>query len=67
MSEISLVKFQQAVKLAIDNGLSIYDLAAKIESAPGTITRWANGHTAPLPIFREEILRTIVKMQKDNK
>ena len=67
VNEISKIEFQQAINLAIENGLSIYDLAAKIESAPGSITRWMHGHTFPMPFRRKQILQVISKLQKDNK
>jgi hypothetical protein len=36
-------------------GMSVRDAAALFHTAPGTISRWENGHTAPPLIAREKV------------
>jgi transcriptional regulator with XRE-family HTH domain len=40
-------------------GMSLRDAAHAFKTAPGTISRWMNGHTAPSQVAREAILRDL--------
>lgn len=41
-------------------GMSLRDAATLFKTAPGTISRWENGHCAPPVIAREAVVRYFV-------
>lgn len=38
-------------------GLTLEELAAKFDTAPGTVSRWKKGHTAPAVVARRSIIK----------
>ena len=38
-------------------GLTLEEVASKFDTAPGTVSRWKNGHTAPAVFARKSIVR----------
>jgi hypothetical protein len=40
-------------------GMSLRDAAKEFKTAPGTISRWVNGHSAPALIAREAIIKIL--------
>ena len=49
--------FAQLVKRGRNlNGMSLREVASEVGSAPGTISRWENGHCAPPLVSREAVI-----------
>ena len=42
-------------------GMSVRDAALVFKTAPGTVSRWENGHTAPPVIARHAVIRELVE------
>jgi len=38
-------------------GMTLEEIAEKFDTAPGTVSRWKNGHTAPAVFARKSIIR----------
>lgn len=54
-----LKRFQEAIAMAKRNGISSRQLAATLEVSEATISRWAQGKSAPQPFMRPIILSWI--------
>ena len=56
--------FQEKLKkFMLETDYSIGELARLCRTAPGTVSRWLNGHSAPAKAAQEAILK--MKKEKD--
>ena len=51
-------RFRDLVSQGLDlTGMSLREAAREFKTAPGTVSRWVNGHSAPAVVAREAIIK----------
>jgi hypothetical protein len=48
----------------MDAGVELRKISAYVQCAPGTVTRWINGFTSPLPRTQKEIVKWLERRIK---
>jgi DNA-binding transcriptional regulator YiaG len=60
--------FARAIRSGLKRtGMSLRDAATLFRTAPGTVSRWENGISAPPPVARKEILRVLRQYKSKDK
>lgn len=54
--------FARCVRVGLQlSGMTVREAGALLKTAPGTVSRWANGHSAPSRLMRGGVVQVFVR------